>query len=98
MKQKYRRGIDVVDKHLCQRKYMSLGLLLITLTVLLAVPGALAVGNFPPLFNLEYNTTGTRIDASSCIICHAGVPALNDYGNDLNQAGVNSSYTDTELI
>jgi len=98
MKQEYRRGIDKVDKHLCQRKYTSLGLLLMILAVLLAVPGALAVGNFPPLFNLEYNTTGTRIDASSCIICHTGVPVLNDYGKDLNQAGVNPNSNDTELI
>lgn len=86
----------MVDKHACQRKYASLGLLLIIIAALVVVPTALAVSDFKGIFNQKYDTKGTRID--SCTICHAGGSKLNDYGKALVDARIKKGSNETKVM
>jgi hypothetical protein len=77
MKQKYIRGINMVDKHVCQMKYTSLGVLLITLVALLVVPGALAdpiqsiVDITPPVTMISGVTENGSYDNSVTVTLNA---------------------------
>jgi hypothetical protein len=71
MKQKYIRGIDMVDKHVCQMKYTSLGLLLITLAALLVVPGVLA------------DTNPSIVDFTPPVTTISGVTENGSYNNSV---------------
>jgi cobalamin biosynthesis Mg chelatase CobN len=62
MKSKYRRGIDMVDK---PRRYISLGLLLLTVAALVLVPAASAS---KPYFSALVSTYGAA--GHSCGTCH----------------------------
>ena len=77
MKQKYRRGIDMVDKHVSQKKYASLGLLLIAIATLVSAGQVSA----SPAFN---DTLQSVYGNASCGVCHVdplGGGETTTYGN-----------------
>ncbi len=77
MKQKYRRGIDMVDKHVSQRKYACLGLLLIAIATLVSAGQVSA----SPAFN---DSLQSVYGNASCGVCHVdplGGGETTTYGN-----------------
>ncbi len=77
MKQKYRRGIDMVDKHVSQRKYTSLGLLLIVIATLVSAGQVSATSAFNVTLQSVYGN-------ASCGVCHidpSGGGERTAYGN-----------------
>ncbi|NJD54745.1 MAG: hypothetical protein FIB07_18040 [Candidatus Methanoperedens sp.] len=64
------------------RKYVTLGLLLILAIALVGLPEALAVSNYLDAFKTKYGTANTKLD--TCDICHVyGSNARNLYGQDV---------------
>jgi len=64
------------------RKYVTLGYLLVLAIVLVGLPEALARSSYLDAFNTEYGTANTRLD--TCDICHVyGGDARNLYGQDV---------------
>lgn len=68
-------------------KNVSIGLML-TVVVLIGIPGTLAFSSYLGSFNAQYNTANTRLD--TCGVCHtdpAGGGARNPYGIDYANNG-----------
>jgi hypothetical protein len=68
MKEKIRRGIDMVDKYTWQTKFASLGLLLLTLVALVTMSATAASAAHPS--NMGYPTSNTGV--ATCEGCHDG--------------------------
>jgi hypothetical protein len=64
------------------RKYITLGLLLVLVVALVGVPEALARSGYLSDFNAKYGTANTKLD--TCDTCHVpGGKARNPYGADM---------------
>jgi hypothetical protein len=77
MKDKIRRGIDTLDKYILQKKFASLGLLILTLVALVVVPGVSANPDYFTALQSVYGPT------TICLTCHTstdGPPPFTDYG------------------
>lgn len=70
------------------RKYVTLGLLLVFAVALVGVPEVVAKSSYLSDFNAMYGTANTRLD--TCDTCHVpGSKALNPYGTDYGNNGHN---------
>lgn len=64
------------------RKYVTLGLLLVLAIALIGLPEAFARSSYLDAFNVKYSTANKRLD--TCDICHVyGGNARNLYGQDV---------------
>jgi hypothetical protein len=73
-------------------KNITIGLLLLTVTALVGIPGALAYGNYLTEFGTKYSTAGSRLD--TCGVCHynsGGGGPRNPYGTDFENQSIHSS-------